>query len=276
MKADVMALDGSKLKSIELPEQFHEEYRPDLILRAFLAGQSHARQPYGSFPEAGKRQVVNIPKRRRKIKTSYGHGIARTPRKILWHRGRQFGWVGAFSPNTPGGRRSHPPKPWKILNLKINIRERRKAIRSALAATLQEETVRERGHHIKQLTPVMDAKIETLQKTKDVVKAMEALHLAEELVRTKEHKIRPGRGKIRGRRYKTKKGPLLVVAESCPLQKAAAAIPGVDVCEVNKLNIALLAPGGHPGRLTLYSEKAIEKMKKENLFLNIKKESEKE
>ncbi|MBI1972379.1 50S ribosomal protein L4 [Candidatus Woesearchaeota archaeon] len=268
MKADVFSLEGTKTKSIDLPEQFHEEYRPDLIRRAFLAFQSHNRQPYGAFPEAGKRQVANIPKRRRKIKTSYGHGIARTPRKIVWHRGRQFGWIGAFSPNTPGGRRAHPPKPWKISDLKINSKERRKAIRSALAATVDQEVVKERGHQFKHLTPIIDAKIESLQKAKDVIKALYSLKLEEEIMRVAEPKIHAGHGKSRGRRYKAKKGPLIVVANKCTLQKAAASLPGIDVCEVHKLNINLLAPGGDAGRLTLFSERAVEKMKQEQLFLN--------
>lgn len=269
MKADVFSLDGAKTRSMELPEQFAEEYRPDVIRRAFLSFMSHHRQPYGAFPEAGKRQVVNIPKRRRALKTSYGHGIARTPRKIIWHRGRQFGWVGAFSPNTPGGRRAHPPKPWKIYELKINTKERRKAIRSALAATLDDNRVKERGHQFKHLVPVVDAKIETVQKAKDVIKVLHALKLEEEMMRVAERKVRAGRGKARGRKYKGKKGPLLVVAEPCPLQKAAANIPGVDVCEVRKLNVRMLAPGGDAGRFTIFSEKAMEKMKQERLFMNV-------
>ena len=268
MKADIFFLDGTKAKSVDLPEQFAEEYRPDVIRRTFLAFMSHSRQPYGAFPEAGKRQVVNIPKRRRALKTSYGHGIARTPRKIIWHRGRQFGWIGAFSPNTPGGRRAHPPKPWKIYSLKINIKERRKAIRSALAATVDQDVVKERGHQFKHLVPIIDSKIETLQKTKDVIKALHALKLEEELMRVAERKVRAGQGKARGRKYKTKKGPLIVVANACLLQKAAASLPGVDVCEVNKLNINMLAPGGDAGRFTMFSEKAIEKMKQERLFMN--------
>ena len=276
MKADIFALDGSKTKSMDIPEQFAEEYRPDLIRRVFLAFMSHARQPYGAFPEAGKRQVVNIPKRRRALKTSYGHGIARTPRKIVWHRGRQFGWVGAFSPNTPGGRRAHPPKPWKIYDLKINIKERRKAIRSALAATLDQEVVKERGHEFKHLIPIVDAKIESLQKAKEVIQTLHALHLETELTRVGKRKIRAGKGKRRGRRYKTKKGPLIVVSESCPLQKAAASIPGVEICEVNKLNINLLAPGGDAVRFTIFSEKAMDKIKQEQLFMNARTVAQKE
>jgi len=59
------------------------------------------------------------------------------------------------------------------------------------------------------------------------------------------------------------------------MEKAAANVLGVDVCLVNKLNVNLLAPGGVPGRLTLFSEKAIEKMKKDNLFLHTKPKTKK-
>src|SRR3989344_3295777 len=177
MKSDILDLNGQKVGSVDLPIHFDEPIRLDLIKKASLAVQNNSRQPYGAFPEAGKRPSVRISKRRRDYKRSYGLGISRSPRKVIWHRGSQFGWVGAFSPNTPGGRRAHPPKPWKIYDLKINIKERRKAIRSALAATLDQEVVKERGHEFKHLVSVVDAKIETLQKTKDVVQALHALKL---------------------------------------------------------------------------------------------------
>ena len=135
---------------------------------------------------------------------------------------------------------------------------------------LDQETVKERGHDFKHLVPIIDARIETLQKAKDVLKVLHSLKLEEELMRVAERKVRAGRGKIRGRKYKTKTGPLIVVAGSCPLQTAAANIPGVDICEVNKLNINMLAPGGNAGRFTIFSEEAIEKIKSEELFMNIR------
>ena len=120
----------------KLPEQFSELIRPDLIERAVFAIQSHKKQPYGASPEAGKRHSARISRRRHKYKTSYGHGISRVPRKIMSHRGERFNWVGALAPGTVGGRRAHPPKAEKIVDQKINKKERKKAIRSALAATL--------------------------------------------------------------------------------------------------------------------------------------------
>ena len=66
--------------------------------------------------------------------------MARTPRK------NGGGGRGAEAPNTVGGRRAHPPKAEKEWELKINSKERKKAFRSALAATAQESYVSARGH----------------------------------------------------------------------------------------------------------------------------------
>ncbi|MCD6241085.1 50S ribosomal protein L4, partial [Candidatus Bathyarchaeota archaeon] len=68
-------------------------------------------------------------------------------------------------------------------------------------------------------------------------------------------------GKMRGRRYKQAKGPLIIVSESNGIMKAAKNLPGVDVVTVDNLNVELLAPGTHPGRLTVWTQSAIEKLK---------------
>jgi large subunit ribosomal protein L4e len=57
-------------------------------------------------------------------------------------------------------------------------------------------------------------------------------------------------------------GPLIVIAENKGLAEAAANVPGVDVAIVNALNPELLAPGTHPGRLTLWTNGAIEQLDK--------------
>ncbi len=266
MKADVFTVDGKKSRSIDLPIQCTEEYRPDMIHRAFLAYQSHNRQPYGAFHKAGTRQSAKLSRRRRQYKTSYGHGISRVPRKSLWHRGRQFGWVGAFAPGMVGGRRAHPPKSKKIFAQKINKKERRKALRSALAATFNEQLVRQRGHKIEFLPSIIESGMESLQKTKEVEQMLQNLKLNHELERASTVKVRAGKGKMRNRKYKFRKGPLFVVSKPCPLQKAAENILGVETCIINNLNINLLAPGGHPGRLTIYSEDAIKRLGEEKLF----------
>jgi len=268
MKANYFDTTGKKVKSIELPEQFNEQIRPDLIKRAVLAVQASKRQPYGAKPRAGQRYSAVLSRRRRKYKTSYGHGISRVPRKTLWHRGTQFGWVGAFAPGTVGGRRAHPPKASKDWTQKINIKERRKAIRSALAAVINESLVKERGHLFKELPTVIDSKIETLSKTSQVKKLLIKLGLEKELERVSKKKIRAGRGKTRGRKYKKKKGPLIVVSKTCPLIKSGINLPGTDICIINNINAEMLAPGTTPGRLTLFSQEAIDKLKKQKLFTN--------
>lgn len=268
MKANYFKLDGEKSKQIELPEQFNEEFRPDLIQRAFLVIRSHKRQPYGAKPTAGQRASAVLSRRRRDYRGSYGHGISRSPRKIMWKRGTQFGWVGAFAPNTVKGRRSHPPKAWKIWDLKINLKERRKAIRSALSAVANKELVLARGHKFKELPTIIDSKMEDLKKTKEVEDLLKKLNLQGELDRISKKKVRAGRGKMRGRKYKIKKGPLFVVSKDCTLIKAVKNLQGCDICNVQNLNVELLAPGSLPGRLTIFSEKAISRLEKEKLFTN--------
>jgi len=268
MKADVLSLDGKKVKEVDLPKQFDEGYRSDLIKRAFLALMSHKRQPYGAFKEAGKRYSSKLSKRRRKYRGSYGKGISRIPRKILTRRGTQFYWVGATVPGTVGGRRAHPPKAERKFEQKINIKERRKAIRSALSASVLKEVVEKRGHRFGNLPVVFEDKFEDVGKTKDVKKVLEGAGLKDELKRVNVSKVRAGIGKLRGRKYKRKKGPLIIVSKDCKLLKSSGNIPGVDVVDVKNLNIELLAPGSDAGRLCVWSDKALEVLGKEGLFLN--------
>ncbi|MCJ7560718.1 50S ribosomal protein L4, partial [Candidatus Bathyarchaeota archaeon] len=75
-------------------------------------------------------------------------------------------------------------------------------------------------------------------------------------------KIRAGKGKRRGRKMKQAVGPLIVVVENKGLADAASNIPGVDIVTVNNLNTEMLAPGTHPGRLTLWTNGAIERLDK--------------
>lgn len=267
MKIPVYNLHKTEMSKKELPAVFEARVRPDLIKRAVLAIRANTRQPYGADPMAGKRQGAKLSRRRRDYKTSYGHGISRAPRKVLSRHGIRFNWVGAFAAGTVGGKAAHPPKTEKNWKQKINKKENRKAIQAALAATMQKELVERVGHKIPQHYPfLVETALEQSAKTKDVIIALEKLGFGEELVRADKKKIRGGRSKFRGRRYKKAKGPLLVVSGPCNLQKAAQSIPGIDIVAVKNINAELLAPGTKPGRLTLFTEAAIEKMAKEKLF----------
>jgi len=267
MKADILNLEGKKVKTFELPKQFEEPVRLDLIKRAFYVIQNNKRQPYGAHPRAGMRASAKLSRRRHDYKTAYGYGISRVPRKILTKRGTRFSWVGAVAPGTVSGRKAHPPKAEKIWDKKMNKKERKKAIRSALSATINKELVKSRGHVVKEVPLILDSKLESLNKIKDILEVFKKINLTNEFERVKVRKVRAGKGKNRGRKYKTKKGPLVVVSNSCALENSAKNIPGVDICKVNQLNVELLAPGTKPGRLTIYTDKSLEKLSKENLFM---------
>jgi len=263
IRSPANAEEGKK----RLPAQFSEPIRPDLIKRAVESIWSHERQPYSADPRAGKKHSVKLSRRRRDYRGAYGHGISRVPRKILSRNGTQMHWIADFAPGTVKGRRAHPPVVTKDWRQKINDKERRKAIRSALAATVSKQLVKQHGHVIPEQYPfIISNAFEALDKTQAVEDALRRLGLEQELVRSSRKHIRAGKGKSRGRKYRTAAGPLIVVAGDCKLLKAANNIAGVDIREVSRLNASLLAPGAVPGRLTLFTQNAIDKLAKEKLF----------
>ncbi len=269
MKLKILTAQNTEAGSVELPAQFKEPLREDLIQRAVLSIQAAGRQPYGGYGDAGMRHSTKLSRRRRDFKGSYGKAISRVPRKIHTHRGMQFGWVGALAPGTVGGRAAHGPKPQADWAQKINTLENRKAIRSAIAASVNPEVVAKRGHKVPKAFPfIADDSFENIVKTADLEAALTKLGFAEELVRTSVTNIRAGRGKTRGRKHKHATGALLVVSkDASPLLKAVANLQGFDVIAVHRLNAEILAPGTHAGRLTLYTKGAIERLTKEGLFL---------
>ncbi len=256
MKADLFSLDGKKLKSVELPEQFNEDYEPDLVNRAVLSIFSHKRQPYGAMPKAGQGYSAKISRRRRDYKGAYGKGISRVSRKTMWRRGMQFGWVGAISPGTVGGRRAHPPKATKVWDLKINIKERRKAIRSAM-----------NGVATKAKLVVVEDKFESLKKSKDIINSLKLLGFSVEAVKRKN----AGRAKSRGRAIRYKKNALLVVSKNCDAVKAVNNLAGYDVVDVKSINAGALSLGYGMPRQCIFTEGALNILGKDKLFLGVKK-----
>ena len=249
--AKVLDLSGNVVKEVALPPVFLEEYRPDLIKRAVLALQSRRFQPKGSDPLAGRRTSAES--------WGPGRGVARVPRITDGRRA-------ARAPQTVGGRRAHPPKPEKRLERKINKKERRKAIRSAIAATIDPLKVRERGHRFEEnltLPLIIEDSFTDLTKTSEVEAVFKTLGIWDDVLRAKVRKVRAGKGTMRGRRYKTKKSLLIVIGhgdtqtEERPILKAAKNLPGVDIAYAAELNTELLAPGTHPGRLTIWTESSL-------------------
>ena len=242
MKVNVYTMEGEVKEDIELPAIFNEEYRPDLIKTARI-------QPWGNDPMAGKRTSAES--------WGSGRGAAMVPRI-------KNGSRTAFIPLAVGGRKAHPTRAEKNHHEKINIKERRFAIRSAVAATTNKELVEARGHNlgeIEQVPIIVEDDICSLKTTKETREVFKNLGVFEDITRAKNgKKIRAGRGKTRGRKYKKVKGPLLVVGEDKGISLGARNHAGVDVVVVENLNAELLAPGTHPGRLTIFTKSAIEKL----------------
>ncbi len=265
MKAKIFKPTGDAAGELALPSQFSTPLRVDLIRRAVRAIWRNSTQPYGAKPMAGRTSSAVFRGIRRGYGRSYNWSLARLPR-LMVRGGRRIGRV-VNVPQAVGGPRAHPPKAEKVWTVRLNNKERRLAIRSALAATVNPELVLERGHKLPSTYPIiLSSEFESISRTKELLAALEKLGLGDELERAARKKVRAGRGKSRGRKYKRAKGPLIVVSGLCPLTKAASNIPGVDVVVVNYLNAAQLAPGAHPGRLTLFTEQALRRLKEEKLF----------
>ncbi|MFB0543546.1 MAG: 50S ribosomal protein L4 [Candidatus Bathyarchaeia archaeon] len=246
----VLNREGESSGEVELPEVFETPFRPDVIKRAVIALQSHRFQPQGRDPMAGKRTTAPDHN------WQTGHGIARIPRI----RG---GRRGAFIPSTVGGRAAFPPTSEKKIEKRINRKERRLAVLSGIAATADKEIVSSRGHIVelvKALPIVVEDDVQALQRTGEVRELLMKIGVWPDILRASKTKIRAGKGKMRGRKVKRRKGPLLVVAEDLGISKASKNLLGVDVAEVENLDVELLAPGAHPGRLTIWTRSAISRL----------------
>ncbi|MDP3966552.1 MAG: 50S ribosomal protein L4, partial [archaeon] len=260
MKANLLDVDGNKLKQIEIPEFFESEVKTDLIQK--ILELKKTKQPYGPSPVAGNQYSASgkLKHHRHVWKSQYGRGMSRVPRKQMSRKGSQFNWVGATVPNTRGGRRAHPPKVFSMFKEgKINKKELRQGILCAISATASGKWIKKRYNSIKEepknFPLITESKILTL-KTKELLSSTRKI-LGENLfkIAVKKKVVRSGRGKLRGRKYKNNLGLLIVIGNDENLKTTA-----FDVVKAGKLGIKNLAEGT-PGRLTLYTEKAIANLK---------------
>jgi len=73
-------------------------------------------------------------------------------------------------------------------------------------------------------------------------------------------RIRCGVGKMRNRRHVQRRGPLIVFAEDQGITQAFRNLPGVELCQVDRLNLLQLAPGGHLGRFVIWTKSALQRL----------------
>lgn len=259
MKAHILGIDGKKMKDIELSDIFSQPVREDIVSRVLEAKKT--KQPYSPSLVAGKQHSASgILRHRRHVwKSSRGRGISRIPRKIFSRKGSQFRWEGAEIASARGGRRAHPPKILSMIaKRKMNKKEAKMAFVSAISATANPKKVSGKYKNLKEkklnLPLIVESEFLKL-KTKNLLESLKKI-LGEETLKAiiKKRKIRAGKGKMRGRKYKKSSGMLLVTGKNEKIKTNV-----IDMKNVGNLSINDLASGGL-GRLVIYTENAIKEL----------------
>jgi len=146
----------------------------------------------------------------------------------------------------------------------VNLKQKRYAVCSALAASAVPSLLMARGHHVESVPEVplvLDDSSESITKTAKAVKLLQEIGAYADIEKVKASRnLRSGKGKMRNRRYVQRKGPLVVYANDSGITKAMRNIPGVELCSVDRLGLLTLAPGGHVGRFIIWTKSAFEKL----------------
>ncbi|MBS3068890.1 50S ribosomal protein L4 [Candidatus Micrarchaeota archaeon] len=262
MKTQIYSMDAKPLRELTLPAQFEQAVNEQLIYRAVLSDYSSQYQPKGSYVWAGMETSAKYKGRKEDFGSAKNHGIAMLPREVL-AKGR-FGKVRRI-PSSVKGRRAHPPHVEKRLYEAVNKKEYAKALLCALSASAQKVLVQKRGHKFADtlsVPPVLERKCEELSKTKQIASLFSMLGMQEDLNRATRRKVRTGLGGTRRGGVRTPCSVLLVAPKGSKILKASRNICGVDAVSTQKLRCCLLAPGTHAGRLTVFTEGAIEEIAK--------------
>lgn len=238
---------------VPLPSVFLAPIRNDIVHFVFYNLNKNRRQPYAVNKDAGMLYAAE----------SWGTGraVSRIPR--VGGSGTHRSGQGAFGNQCRGGRMFNPTVTWRRWHRKVNLTQRRHAVASAIAASGVPSLVLARGHRCNQV-PEIPLVVDgfTTENTAELIAVLEKLGLKEELDKVRETKrVRPGQGKYRNRRYKLRKGPLIVYDNASQnITKASRNIPGVEICHVDRMNLLQLAPGGHLGRLIIWTRPAFERL----------------
>jgi large subunit ribosomal protein L4e len=120
-----------------------------------------------------------------------------------------------------------------------------------------------RGHnvsHVPEVPLVISSSAFAVTKTSAAVALLKGVGAGPDVDKvSKSRKMRAGKGKMRGRRYRQRRGPLIVWNpddDSNDIVRAFRNIPGVETCSVYALNLLQLAPGGHLGRFIIWTSSA--------------------
>jgi large subunit ribosomal protein L4e len=252
-QVNVFSITGDRIKSMNIPPIFDCPIRRDIVDFIHTNMRKNKRQSYGVKCQFGPTGIVAGHQHSAR---SWGTGraVSRIPR--VSGGGTHRAGQGAFGNMCRGGRMFAPTKTFRRWHKKLNTSQKRYAVTSCLAASASVSLIEARGckiiDEVKEI-PIVVQGIECLNQTKEAIHCLKVLGLGNELEKCRVKKTRPTKGKMRGRKIKQRKGPLIIYEKNLGLLKAFRNIPGVDFCSVNALNLLQLAPGGHLGRLIIWS-----------------------
>ena len=234
--------------SIPMPGVFSAPIRNDLVHFVHSNIAKNRRQAHGVYWKAGQENSAE----------SWGTGraVARIPR--IGGSGTSRSGQATFGNMCRGARMFAPLKVWRKWHRSVNITQRRHAVAAALAASACVPLVMARGHHV-QNVPEFPLVIEHLNQpnTKSLLAALGNFGVSDDLNKVRKSKAcRSGKGKYRNSKYVMRKGPLVIYNNDEGVKRAARNLPGVDTCNVHRLNILQLAPGGHLGRFLIFTKSA--------------------
>jgi large subunit ribosomal protein L4e len=245
---------SEKTGTIPMPEVLTGPLRPDLVKEVHKNVSKNKRQAYAVGAKVGYDTAAE----------SWGTGraVARIPR--VPGGGTHRAGQAAFGNQARGGGMFSPTKVWRRWHRRVNVKEKRHAVATCLAASSLPALVMARGHRINEVSElplVVSNGLENLTKTKQAVEALKGLGVGPDLQKVIESKkIRAGKGKARNRKYRMRKGPLIIYNEDNGIVRAMRNIPGVDTIQVDRMGLLQLAPGGHIGRFVIWTEGAFQKL----------------
>jgi len=252
----VQGSDAKKPQQLALPAVFRAPIRLDVVQQVFTGLNKNHRQAYAVTNGAGHQASAE----------SWGTGraVARIPR--VSGGGTSRAGQGAFGNMCRGGRMFAPTKVWRRWHRKINATQKRYALASALSASAVVPLVMARGHRIDGVPEVplvlADALLKDVKQTRAAVALLKKFGAYEDVSRVRNTKtIRAGKGKMRNRRHKQRRGPLVVLDKgTATVGRAFRNVPGIELASVDHLNLLQLAPGGHLGRFVIWTSSAFAKL----------------
>merc|ERR1711889_24154 len=245
---------GDKVGTTKCPAVMKAPIRPNLVTEVHNDLAKNHRQPYAVKDIAGEQTSAE----------SWGTGraVARIPR--VRGGGTHRSGQAAFGNMCRGGRMFAPTKQWRRWHRKVGVAQKRYAICSAIAGSGVPSLVMAKGHvidGIPEVPFVVSDKVQGFTKTKEAVEFLRRNKAWADVAKVyATRRMRAGKGKLRNRRRVQKLGPLVIYDQDQGLTKAFRNIPGVDVIQVDNLNLLKLAPGGHVGRFCIWTESAFKKL----------------